>query len=171
MIGFEAENGYTHQSVSGYDSASVNHLPMNTKTMRRVLLSAVVAALLSGCLSVYKAEIQQGNSVSQEMIDKLRPGMTRSQVRFILGTPLITDPFHLDRWDYYYYIRRQGEDIAEVRRLTVIFKNDVLVAVEGDARIKSDDTAAGDAGAPSSSQPRPAAEAATTTDTNRWQKL
>jgi len=106
---------------------------MNTKTMRRVLLSAVVAALLSGCLSVYKAEIQQGNSVSQEMIDKLRPGMTRSQVRFILGTPLITDPFHLDRWDYYYYIRRQGEDIAEVRRLTVIFKNDVLVAVEGDA--------------------------------------
>jgi len=145
---------------------------MNTKIMRLVLLSAVVAALLTGgCLSVYKAEIQQGNAVSQEMIDKLKPGMTRSQVRFVLGTPLITDPFHLDRWDYYYYIRRQGEDIAEVRRLTVIFKNDVLVAVEGDTQNKTDATAAGDAGAPSSSQPRPAAEAATSTDTNRWHKL
>jgi outer membrane protein assembly factor BamE len=144
---------------------------MNTKTTRLVLLSAVVAALLSSCLSVYKVEIQQGNSVTQEMIDKLKPGMTYSQVRFVLGTPLITDPFHQDRWDYYYYLRRQGEDIAEVQRLTVRFKNDALVAVEGDTQNKTDDTTTSDADAPASSQPNPAAEATTTSDSNRWQKL
>ncbi|MEK7206420.1 MAG: outer membrane protein assembly factor BamE, partial [Pseudomonadota bacterium] len=77
--------------------------------------------LFTGCLSVYKAEIQQGNVVTQEMVDKLRPGMTHSQVRYVMGTPLITDTFHQTRWDYYYYLRKTGEKTGESQRLTVIF--------------------------------------------------
>ena len=113
--------------------------------MRHVLFAGILALLLSGCLSVYKVEVQQGNVVTQEMIDKLRPGMTPSQVRFVMGTPLITDPFHPDRWDYYYYLRRSNETTGESQRVTVVFKNDVLFAVQGDTRIKSDTPAAGGA--------------------------
>ncbi len=109
--------------------------------MRHALFTAILALLLSGCLTVYKTEIQQGNVVTQEMIDKLKPGMTRSQVRFVLGTPLIVDPFHPDRWDYYYYLRRANETAGETQRVTVVFKNDLLIAVQGDTRIKSGDPA------------------------------
>ena len=109
--------------------------------MRHVLFAAILALLLSGCLSVYKLEVQQGNVVTQEMIDKLKPGMTPSQVRFVMGTPLVTDPFHPDRWDYYYYLRRANEAVGETQRVTVVFKNDLLIAVQGDTRIKSGDPA------------------------------
>jgi outer membrane protein assembly factor BamE len=131
---------------------------MNTKTMRNVLLLAALAVLLSGCISVYKLEIQQGNVVTQEMIDKLKPGMTRSQVRYVMGTPLVTDPFHPDRWDYYYYLRRSEDKVGESRHLTVIFKNDVLAEVKGDTRVKSVKPAAGEPGAKSPGTP-PAANA------------
>ncbi|MBI3779010.1 MAG: outer membrane protein assembly factor BamE [Gammaproteobacteria bacterium] len=117
---------------------------MNTKTMRYALFPAILAALLSGCLSVYKVEVQQGNVVTQEMVDKLKPGMTRNQVRFVMGTPLVTDPFHPERWDYYYYLRRSNEPAGESQRVTVVFKNDTLVAVQGDTRIKSDTPATGE---------------------------
>ena len=80
--------------------------------MRHLLLSVCLTLLVSGC-SVYKVEVQQGNVVTQEMIDKLKPGMTRSQVRFVLGTPLITDAFHPERWDYYYYLRPSNKDTVE----------------------------------------------------------
>ena len=109
--------------------------------MRHMLFAAILALLLSGCLTVYKTEIQQGNVVTQEMIDKLKPGMTRSQVRFVMGTPLIVDPFHQDRWDYYYYLRRSNETSGESQRVTVVFKNDLLIAVQGNTRIKAGDMA------------------------------
>lgn len=100
--------------------------------MRHSLLPACVALLLSGCLSVYTMEVQQGNVITQEMIDKLKPGMTHSQVRFVLGTPTVIDAFHRDRWDYYYYLRPTNEKTGERRRLTVIFKNDALVTIKND---------------------------------------
>jgi outer membrane protein assembly factor BamE len=96
--------------------------------------SIVVAALLvSACnlLSPYRAEVQQGNVVTQDMIAKLQPGMTRSQVRFALGTPLLVDPFRQDRWDYVYMLMKQGE-VKERRRIVVVFRDDKLVAMEGD---------------------------------------
>jgi outer membrane protein assembly factor BamE len=91
------------------------------------------ALLLSACnlLAPYRAEVQQGNVVTQEMIAKLQPGMTRSQVRFALGTPLVVDPFRQDRWDYVYLLTRQGE-VVERRRVVVVFKGDKLVGFEGD---------------------------------------
>lgn len=99
--------------------------------MRHLLFSAV-GLLLGGCVSVYTMEVQQGNVITQEMIDKLKPGMTRGQVRFVLGTPMVTDAFHPERWDYYYYLRPTDEKTRDTRRLTVIFKNDALVSMKND---------------------------------------
>ena len=127
--------------------------------MRTLLLLAV---LLSGCsyvpmlpgLKPYKIDIQQGNYVTQDMVAKLKPGMTRSQVKFALGTPLIADPFHPDRWDYVYVLHKKGKLVAQ-RRIVAIFQGDKLVRIEGDvvpARegdAKAEDAAASkDAAAP-----------------------
>lgn len=99
----------------------------------RCFILVAAALLVSACniLSPYRAEIQQGNVVTPEMIAKLQPGMTRSQVRFALGTPLVVDPFRQDRWDYVYMLMKQGE-VKERRRVVVVFKNDKLVGFEGD---------------------------------------
>ena len=100
----------------------------------RQLCGIVLAALLvsaCGLLAPYRAEIQQGNVVTQDMIAKLQPGMTRGQVRFALGTPLVVDPFRQDRWDYVYFLAKQGE-VVERRRIVVVFKGDKLVGFEGD---------------------------------------
>ena len=78
-----------------------------------------------------KIDIQQGNYVTQDMLAKLQPGMSRSQVRFALGTPLIVDPFRTDRWDYVYTLAKQGV-LTEQRTVTVIFRGDVLDRIEGD---------------------------------------
>ncbi len=95
---------------------------------------------LSGCggwsnpvdsLKPHKIDVSQGNVLTQDMLDKLKPGMTRSQVRFILGTPLIVDPFRNNRWDYVFRLERAGK-LAESRSVTVIFENDRLLALRGD---------------------------------------
>jgi outer membrane protein assembly factor BamE len=104
--------------------------------MRRAFL---MFFLLAGCkqvpmlptLTPYKVDVQQGNYVNQEMVAKLKPGMTRSQVRFILGTPLVVDPFRTDRWDYVYLLNKGGE-VTEQRRIAVIFEQDKLKRIEGD---------------------------------------
>lgn len=102
-------------------------------------LIPLIALSLSACSSVpmlpnlkpYKMDVQQGNVVTQEMVAKLQPGMTKAQVRFILGSPLIVDAFHNDRWDYVYRLDKQGK-LAESRKITVIFDNDKLTQLEGD---------------------------------------
>jgi len=97
----------------------------------RGFLAAGLCALgiaLAGC--AYRMDIQQGNIVEQEAIDQVREGMTRSQVQFLLGTPMISDPFHADRWDYpYYFVRgRRGE--PRRRWFTVHFENDRVARIE-----------------------------------------
>ncbi|TAM44036.1 MAG: outer membrane protein assembly factor BamE [Burkholderiaceae bacterium] len=84
-----------------------------------------------GLITPYKVEIVQGNFVSKEQVQALTPGMSRQQVRDILGTPLMTDMFHADRWDYVFTLKRQGVAPQE-RKLTVFFKNGVLERFEGD---------------------------------------
>lgn len=79
----------------------------------------------------YKMDIQQGNAVTPKMMMQLRPGMTKSQVRFILGTPLLVDSFHIDRWDYFYQMRKEGR-IIEQRRVVLEFEGDTLAHVRGD---------------------------------------
>lgn len=102
--------------------------------MRKALRLAATlgAALLAGCINVYRADIQQGNVVTPDMVEKLKPGMTRSQVRFVLGTPLVTDTFHPDRWDYVFYQKRGADAPFEPSRLTVVFEGDALLRVEGE---------------------------------------
>ena len=82
---------------------------------------------------VYKMTVQQGNIVTPEMVDQLQLGMNKRQVRYLLGTPLLADFFNSDRWDYVYTMRR-GHKALERRRVTVLFKDDALVGVEGDLR-------------------------------------
>src|SRR6187549_1367056 len=99
-------------------------------------LAVLAAALLPACKSIdvpkvpgvtpYRMVIQQGNFISQEMVAQLKPGMTKEQVRFVLGTPLVTDIFHADRWDYVFF-RELGNGKKEHRHLSVFFKDDKLV--------------------------------------------
>jgi len=96
-----------------------------------------VAALLSACITPHHMDIAQGNIVTQEMVDQLRPGMTRSQVRFVLGTPLVTDSFHPDRWDYFYSLHKGVDAKPQTRHLTVVFRDDVLASIEGDVAVKT----------------------------------
>lgn len=96
------------------------------------ILAILGSGVISGCsLSPYRMDVQQGNVVTQDMVAKLRPGMTRAQVRYVLGTPLVTDTFHPERWDYFYKFDRAG-DPAEQRRLTLVFKEDQLDRIIGD---------------------------------------
>jgi outer membrane protein assembly factor BamE len=81
-------------------------------------------------ITPYRSEVVQGNFVSKEQVQALRPGMPRQMVRDILGTPLVTSLFHADRWDYAFSIRRQGVP-PQSFQLTVFFKNDVVSSVEG----------------------------------------
>ena len=91
-------------------------------------------------LTPHKIDIQQGNYVTQDMVSKLKPGMSRSQVRFALGTPLIADPFHPDRWDYIYVLQKKGK-VQEQRRIVVVFQDDKLARVEGDVTPAREDAA------------------------------
>jgi outer membrane protein assembly factor BamE len=81
-------------------------------------------------LSPYRPDIQQGNFVSQEMLAQLKPGMTRDQVKFILGTPLLTDVFHADRWDYPFYLARGNGELT-TSRVTVFFKDNKVDHFDG----------------------------------------
>ncbi len=105
--------------------------------MRAKIFTLHVLLLLAGCSSVpsllYKIEIQQGNVITHEMMEKLKPGMTRAQVRFVLGSPMISDAFHDNRWDYVYRLEQDGR-LIEQHRITVFFEDDRLTHTEGRLR-------------------------------------
>ena len=106
-----------------------------------ILLTALLCASCGTALpsiKPYKLDVQQGNVVTSKMLLQLRPGMTQSQVRFIMGTPLIQDSFHGKRWDYVYQMRESGK-ITEQRRVILDFENDLLKTVRGDVIPSSSD--------------------------------
>ena len=104
-----------------------------------LIILVVLSLLLSGCGSVtsfafpgvYRLNIPQGNIITQEMVDQLRPGLTKRQVNFIMGTPLVKDTFDQDRWDYLYSFQPGGGERVQ-ERLTVFFENDQLTHFFGD---------------------------------------
>ncbi len=104
-------------------------------SLNRILciLLCTFALGLTGCgfPGVYKIDVQQGNVVTQEMIDQLRPGMTQRQVRFIMGTPLIQDTFSPNRWDYLYSMK-SGHRPRTQERVSLTFENEILVGLSGD---------------------------------------
>jgi outer membrane protein assembly factor BamE len=118
--------------------------------MNKLCLLAVTACLVlsSACTvdripGVYRIDVQQGNVVTRDMVDQLRPGMTRDQVRFVMGSPMLTDTFNADRWDYYYSFQ-PGAGEREQRRVTVYFENDRFTRITGEvpaASAASPDTA------------------------------
>lgn len=105
----------------------------NTKLLLTSLTFVGLLAL-AGCSfpGVYKIDIQQGNVVTQDMIDQLRPGMTRRQVRFIMGNPLIQDTFHTNRWDYLYSLQPGGGERQQERMSVFFNENDQLASLSGD---------------------------------------
>jgi outer membrane protein assembly factor BamE len=95
-------------------------------------LTAILAALFLGAC-VHKIDVQQGNYVTQDLVERLKPGMTKAEVKQLLGTPLLADPFHANRWDYYFSNKphRMKEEKA---KLLLLFKDERLVSIEGEGR-------------------------------------
>ena len=108
----------------------------------RIAKLIVVSFLLASCsemsypkfssLTPYKMDIQQGNMITPEMREKVQAGMSSAMVRSILGTPLVTDPFHPNRWDYVYLMKRDGK-LEDEQRLTLYFKDDRLEKIDDSA--------------------------------------
>ena len=104
---------------------------MLTDLLRILALSLLASLAACSGFAPYRIEIQQGNYISAEMAGQLKPGMSKQQVRFVLGTPLLIDVFHGERWDYVYYLdARQGK--VEQRRLAVHFADGKLTRLDGD---------------------------------------
>ena len=107
--------------------------------LSRLARTVLLAAAISGCSSVprivneYKIDVQQGNVLTQDMVSQLRPGLTKDQVRFILGTPMLMDMFHASRWDYVYRLQKGSTGEVEMRKFSAFFDtSDKLVRVSGD---------------------------------------
>ncbi len=100
--------------------------------MRPVLiLLAALTLSQTACISLYVPSIQQGNVLTASAIDELKVGMTRRQVSYVLGTPLIADPFHQDRWDYYYYYKPNSDKgPAHNEHLVILFHDDQVSKIE-----------------------------------------
>jgi len=99
--------------------------------MRNILIPALLVwlSLTSGC-SVYRPEIQQGNILDLDQISKLKPGMSKRQVIFVMGTPLLQDPFHKNRWDYIHTVKPGSRKGISIQRLTLYFDNDSLQRID-----------------------------------------
>ncbi len=105
--------------------------PTSEIFMRLILLALFITITTSGCGLIYKADIQQGNLIDQDMVNDLRPGMTKRQVVLVLGTPAIESPFHHDRWQYISTYDRRGERVSR-KHLLLTFEQNRLVRIEGD---------------------------------------
>ena len=109
----------------------------------RFVRAVILLSVLSACSSVprivneYKIDVQQGNVLTQEMVSQLKPGLSRDQVRFILGTPVLMDMFHANRWDYVYWLKKGNTGAVEKREFSVFFDADGRLA-----RVAGDVTAA-----------------------------
>lgn len=109
--------------------------------MRKIILSlSLLSASLMSCSTVlnhlpyvYKIDVNQGNMIDQTMIDQLRPNMTKRQVLYVMGSPMLVDYFHQNRWDYIYSSKKGGED-AEQKAIAIFFENDQVKGIQGDLK-------------------------------------
>jgi outer membrane protein assembly factor BamE len=100
----------------------------------RLLALLFAAACLAAC--IYKIDVQQGNLLKDKDIDRVQVGMTRSQVQFLLGTPMVADSFHRDRWDYAYYLKRGRTREVQRRWIIVYFENERVARIERDVELQ-----------------------------------
>ncbi len=116
--------------------------------MKTLLITIIFPTVLfvTGCslLQPHSIDVQQGNIISQERVNRLQPGMNKKQVLFVMGSPIIEDPFHHNRWDYVYTMERQHK-LESNRKMTLVFQDDRLVSIEGDLQpqAQSDQRASG----------------------------
>jgi outer membrane protein assembly factor BamE len=99
--------------------------------MRKAFVLLLAAVLLSGCNFVYRQPVFQGNLLEKSNVDQIKPGMNKSQVAALLGTPPVMDPFHAERWDYI-ATERRGHGKTEIKNLTLWFEGDTLAKMEGE---------------------------------------
>ena len=97
---------------------------------KSIILGIILGMLFTASGCVYRANISQGNIVEEEDLDQVEIGMTRSQIRFLLGTPMIADPFHQDRWDYVYYVKIGRNDAAGKRWVTIVFDGETVEDIQ-----------------------------------------
>jgi len=98
------------------------------KKVRSILVTLAVSLTASAC--VYRINIQQGNFLDQKAVDQVKNGMTRSQVRYLLGTPMVADSFNKERWDYIYYLKKGRSRHVDSRRVTVYFDGDKVANLD-----------------------------------------
>ena len=111
---------------------------MQRVTRQSLLVIAILSALLSASGCVYRANVSQGNIIEEEDLDQVEVGMTRSQVRFLLGTPMIDDPFHAQRWDYVYYITIGRRKATAKRWVSIEFENDTVTEIRREQELNPD---------------------------------
>jgi outer membrane protein assembly factor BamE len=99
---------------------------------RKLVVALSLFTAACGLITPYRIEIQQGNYVTQEMVAQLKLGLTRDQVRYVMGTPLVSDIFHEERWDYIFMRQRANSREVEHRRVVVFFEDGKLKRVDGD---------------------------------------
>src|ERR1700683_1057483 len=98
------------------------------KIFQRIIVVGILASL--SCACVYRINIQQGNFLDQVAVDQVKAGMTRSQVRYLLGTPMVADSFNRDRWDYIYYLKKGRTRHLDSRRVTVDFDGEKVARLD-----------------------------------------
>ncbi|MEA3172655.1 MAG: outer membrane protein assembly factor BamE [Gammaproteobacteria bacterium] len=113
-----------------------------SKIIKSLLLGGALSLAVSGC--VYRINIQQGNFLNQSAVDTVKTGMTRSQVRYLLGTPMVADSFNKERWDYIYYLKKGRSRHVDSRRVTVYFEGDKVAKLDkpSDAEAAAQDASA-----------------------------
>lgn len=107
----------------------------------RFFAVAALILILSACIKTHRIDIQQGNVITDDEVSQLTPGMSKREVRYILGTPLVVDPFHQNRWDYFYSLEVPGKETIQ-RRITIVFEDDQMKEIVGDVTTNAE--AAGD---------------------------
>ena len=105
---------------------------MSSRRLVLWLFAALVFGALTGCYPGYRMDVEQGNVVTPEQREQLHLGMGRREARFVLGSPLVKDPFHADRWDYVYSLRDGATGTVDQQRLSLFFKDDLLVDIRHD---------------------------------------
>lgn len=128
----------------------------------RIASLILTVIIITGCsfpniISPYKLDIPQGNTITADQVARLKIGMTRSQVRFVLGTPLLTDPFHANRWDYVFTDARNGSILAK-KTFFVVFENEKLLKFEGETLPAAKPAQQQEASAPASAASTPTAK-------------
>ena len=96
------------------------------------LFAALAFGALTGCYPGYRMDVEQGNVVTPEQRAQLQLGMSRREARFVLGSPLVKDPFHADRWDYVYSLRYGATGVVDQQHLSLFFEDDWLVDIRHD---------------------------------------